>query len=118
MEQNIISDSSKVYISKSNVQGKGVFAACDIKKGELVGVCDVIRIQKDSITNDIEKYIYPFHRRYNQKCICLGFGSFFNHSEKPNCVLSKLDRDDLLMQFTATKNIKKDTEILITYANF
>ncbi len=98
--------------------GRGVFASIDIKKGEVVEVSPVLEMQNDDVFNLTESllgnYYFSFEERPKTVYIVLGFGSLFNHSEKPSASYKNLP-EDTAIEFRATRDIKKDEEITIDY---
>ena len=83
-------------IKKSNVDGLGVFATEDIKKGNNFGVSHV----KDSKAEN------GYWRT--------PLGGFINHSTNPNCEKLK-NRFTNNFYLVATKDIKKDEELTVYY---
>jgi hypothetical protein len=79
-----------VYVGESKINGKAIFAARDIKKGELIAPA---RIDK-------------------KRTPC---GRFTNHSVNPNSmfVLTGEPKSDILM--VATRDIKANEEVLMCY---
>jgi SET domain-containing protein len=95
---------------------RGVFATCDIKKGELLHEAPVI-----SYPNDQHQYIeqtiladYAFEYGINHSAILLGYGMLFNHSYQPNAVY-EISFSDHTFNFYAFTDIKAGDEILINY---
>jgi SET domain-containing protein len=97
-----------IEIKKSNIHGKGVFAKTFIPKNTQL-YCDIIEIEK----NILNKYQYPWNG--NIKCVCVGFGSFFNSSNKPNVKINKIDKINLIKYFITLKNIQKGEELTLNY---
>ena len=90
---------SNYYISKSNIQGVGVFTKKDISKNKTIGIVMSNKIPTNIlfiplITNDLGKYI--------------------NHSFSPNCYLS-YDKNKYLYYIKSSKSLKKHTEITLNY---
>lgn len=110
--------SDKVYINKSSIPnaGRGVYAACDIKKNEIIEKCPVIEIPKHDLANLNESilitYFYFFDK--NNAKVVLGFGSIYNHSYQPNAKYKNNPKDKTI-DFIALKDIKKDVEITVNY---
>tara|TARA_R100000234_G_C4955383_1_gene159274 strand:- start:463 stop:858 length:396 start_codon:yes stop_codon:yes gene_type:complete len=77
------------YKKKSSIHGYGVFALNNIKKEDVIGV--------GSIDNKYKTIL----------------GRFTNHSDFNNAMFYYLKNNDIVM--IATKDISKDTEILINY---
>ncbi len=102
MKQNVI-------VKKSQINGKGVFAAVDFKKGEVVLGWNPKPIKKADISklpkNDL-KYAGKFGGRYH---LMQPPERYVNHSCEPNTkVKNKSD--------VAIRNIKKGEEITSTYS--
>lgn len=98
-------------IKKSKIHGKGVFAARDFKKGEVVLRWDLSnRIKKKDIIKlpeQIRKNIYYYRGKY---IIPTSPGKYFNHSCNAN-TFAKNACD------IARRNIKKGEEITVNYSN-
>tara|TARA_R110002020_G_scaffold119601_2_gene272848 strand:+ start:4616 stop:5011 length:396 start_codon:yes stop_codon:yes gene_type:complete len=77
------------YKQKSNIHGYGVFALKHIEKGDVIGIGSIDNKYKTTL------------------------GRFTNHSNLNNAMFYYLKNDDVVM--VATKNIIKNTEILINY---
>ncbi|MEH7124969.1 SET domain-containing protein [Bacillus sp. JJ1532] len=95
---------------------RGVFATCDIKKGELLHEAPVI-----SYPNDQHQYIeqtlladYAFEYGKNHSAILLGYGMLFNHSYEPNAIY-EINFENHTFDFYAFTDIKAGDEILINY---
>ncbi len=112
--------SDKIYVASSKTPnaGRGVYARRDIKKDELIEKCPVIIVSEGDMANLNESiltsYFFYYGRDKNKLLITLGFGSIYNHSYQPNARY-KIKHNEKVMEFVATKEIKKDTEIVINY---
>lgn len=95
---------------------RGVFATCDIKKGELLHEAPVIPYPNDE-HQYIEKTLladYTFEYGINHSAILLGYGMLFNHSYEPNAIY-EINFNNHTFEFYAFTNIKAGDEILINY---
>lgn len=95
---------------------RGVFATCDIKKGELLHEAPVIAYPNDQ-HQYIEKTLlgdYAFEYGINHSAILLGYGMLFNHSYEPNATY-EINFDNRTFDFYAYTDIKAGEEILINY---
>ena len=99
-----------IEIKNSDIHGKGVFSTEYLPAGTLL-VCDVIVFPKDIIIDSV--YRYPWYR--DDGCICAGFGSFLNHSNEPNIVISSIDKKNLTKTFKTILDINMGCEILMKY---
>lgn len=112
--------SDKVYINRSRILNadRGVFARCDIKMGEIIEICPVILVPRHDMSNLNESvlvtYFFYFGKNKERLAIVLGFGSIYNHSYEPNARY-KIKPRQKTIEFSASKDIKKDTEITFNY---
>ena len=115
-----IQASEKVYIDKSRIPnaGRGVFARCDIKKGELIERCPIIKVSRHDTSNLSESilvtYFFYFGKDKEQLAVALGFGSIYNHSYQPNATY-KIKQKEETIDFVAIKGIEKGDEITVNY---
>ena len=115
--------SDKVYIGKSRIlkAGRGVYARCDIKKGEIIERCPIIEVPKYDMSKLRESilvtYFFYFGKNKNRLVIALGFGSIYNHAYKPNARY-KIRHTEKTIDFISLSNIKKDDEITVNYNNY
>ena len=88
----------EVYIDKSNIEGHGIFASCDLKAKYDLGST---HIKVPMIVGYIRTPL----------------GGFINHSSKPNCYLCiTQDWDDYIIYNVVTsKKIKKNEVIVLEY---
>ena len=104
--------------SKIPTAGRGVYAACDIKKGEVIETCPIIKISKDEAAHlnksSLVTYFFYFGKNKGDLLIALGFGSIYNHSYNPNADY-KIKPSKNIINFIALKDIEKDTEITTNY---
>jgi len=112
--------SDKIYIGQSKIlnAGRGVYARRDIKKGEIIEKCPVIEVPKYDMSNLRESilvtYFFYFGKNKERLVIALGFGSIYNHANKPNARY-KIRHTEKTLDFIALSDIKKDDEITINY---
>lgn len=110
----MINPSDKIYIDRSSIGGRGVFAARDMKKDELVETAPYIIIGDNDASGELLHY--EFGHEEGKNLFCLGYGSMYNHSKKPN-IEYRYSSNKLknCLDFIALKNIKKDEELFICY---
>ncbi|MFC0275035.1 SET domain-containing protein [Metabacillus herbersteinensis] len=108
--------SNSFKIKDTQKYGRGAFAICDIKKGEIIEASPVIVIPKEEVEH-LNKTIlsdYWFYWGEEERAIALGYGSIFNHSYTPNasfyCYLP-----NLTIYFYAIRDIKNGEEITTNY---
>lgn len=110
----------EIAIEIKTVSGKnrGVFATRDIAVGEIVETCPVIPLtaaEREHLeTTILDNYIYPWQEEEEDACMVLGLGSLINHSYSANTDW-KPDIVNLVMNYVATKPIKKGEEVTTNY---
>ena len=113
--------SDNIYMGKSGIlnAGRGVYAARDIKKGEVIERGPIIEVSKNDTSNLKESilvtYFFYFGKNKERLAIALGFGSIYNHSYMPNTTY-KIKPREKIIDFIALEDIKKDKEITFNYA--
>lgn len=97
-------------------RGQGVFAAQDIKKGDVLEYSPVIPLSAGewaSVSQTVLRYsCYPWGKDEKDAAVALGYGSLFNGSFEPTAYCISL-LDDLVMEFCAARDIKKGEEITV-----
>jgi SET domain-containing protein len=91
---------SKLYISNSKIEGKGVFAKEKLNKDENLGVA-LVKISESG--NPDKDYFRT------------DLGAFVNHSNSPNC---KVKREGDKIYYITLKKVNVGEEILINYKEF
>src|SRR3989338_5982455 len=111
----------KIYIAPSNIAlaGRGVFAASNIEKGELIEQCPVIEMMEADIRATLEgislrNYYFIWGNERDRAAVALGYGSIYNHSFEPNARYDKLIEEKRI-DFVALKTIPKNEEITVNY---
>ena len=92
--ENKFSPNKKYNVDESEIQGKGVFASKDLKKGEVIGLLhDIIEMGNK----------YKFTE----------LGKFHNHSDSPNCHNELVDVNKRFL--VATRDISEGEELTTDY---
>lgn len=104
---------TKVYVGKSKINGKGIFAKKDIKKGEIIFIAKgkIIKYLPKEDLSDLHiglNWIGVDENIWVDPCGTLF--DFINHSCVPNAGIKGK------ITFIALKNIKKDKEITFDYS--
>lgn len=125
-EKQILSNwfvSQKIKIEESSVHGLGVFAKEHIKKYEVIERAPIIIFGNDLLSDwltDTESrhilhdhaFIWPDGRH----CICLGYGSVYNHSNDNNSQFKFRDNKVCpSIEFIAVRDIQPGEEIFTHY---
>ena len=110
--------SPKIEVKKSQIPqaGRGVFARDLIKKNEIIEDCPVLVVPRKDYPILKKTILHNYYFMWGKvTCgICFGFGSFYNHSYKPNATYKK-DTQNNIIKFIAIKDIKKNEEITVNY---
>ncbi|HEY2381197.1 MAG TPA: SET domain-containing protein-lysine N-methyltransferase [Terriglobia bacterium] len=98
--------------------GRGMFAARDFLKGELIERAPIIPIDEKKWPNAAKTILsdYAFDWGINDEhaAIALGYISIYNHSYSPNAQLEQM-LDELMMEIIAIKDIRTGEQITINY---
>lgn len=112
--------SRKVFLAKSTIPGagRGIFAACDLHKDELIECCPVIEIPPAQVSylqeTELSNYYFQWGEDQRELAVCFGFGSLYNHSYEPNATYQK-NYEGKVISFVTIKEIKKGEEITVNY---
>lgn len=113
-----LSRPNKIYIKQSSIHGIGVFASQDIEADEILEECPILFLptKKGDMNYVLIDYTFqwPKNLEWTNHVIALGYGSLYNHSDKPNADWIS-DEEKNVFRFTSIKPIKKDDEITIYY---
>ena len=107
-----------IFIDSVPGKGRGMFAAKDFKKDEIIEVCPVYIIpekdfelfEKTQFTN----YLFAWGEDDEGYCVCLGYGSIYNHSFEPN-IEFETDMKNMTIVFKALRDIAKGEELCSDY---
>lgn len=102
----------KTKVLKDKKKGRGLYADSEIKKGELIEVCELILMNLNEVQDSLEGYVYGYTK--TKAAIALGNGSLLNHSDKSNSDFYFNYRKQQLC-ITAKKKISPGEEITINY---
>ncbi|MBL4715000.1 MAG: hypothetical protein COC01_08275 [Bacteroidetes bacterium] len=103
-----------VEVKVSSIHGKGVFAKCNIKKGEVIAESHVILLHhNEQLPEQLATLEFPWDDEYYALCIS-DVGSFFNHSKQANTRIHQ-NQDKKTQEFIALCDIRKGDEVMIYY---
>ena len=107
----------RYQIKDSKKHGLGVFAAQDIRNGELIERCAYIVIDDDDLRADnrLNDYLFTSPDCNTDYLVMMGAGMLFNHSSPGNCEWEIDPADNRFVLFKATCDIKSGCEILHDY---
>ncbi len=116
----------KLEVRKSSTHGYGVFAKEDIKEGELLEECHYCELEGYIDDDEFQKYMFfcddgelPSGQKREHHCVVFGYASLYNSANEFEDVnvwwKFKKHISYKLFVFTATKDIKKDEELLHWY---
>ena len=112
----------KIEVRESTVSGWGVFAVERIDKHEIFESCPLILFHKVIIDDYYRMYgtdrhildDYLFKWKNSHMAIALGYGSVYNHSNKPNATF-RSRTDTSVIEFVSRRVIEPGEEIFIHY---
>jgi SET domain-containing protein len=105
-----------IYLREVAGKGRGVFAARNYKKGELVEAAPVIVIPDEHLDLIDKTALADYYYKWGDShfALALGYGSLYNFSAKPNLTF-KPDLESKVMLYRTRKSIRKDQELTINY---
>lgn len=112
----------KTYVGPSAIEGVGVFAAEDIKKGQAIYRFDplfdklvprsLMETGPETLASFIKRYGYPYNLDPTMFVIDLDHGRYMNHSDAPNTNFQGVTDG------YAIRDIKAGEEIVCNYNEF
>jgi SET domain-containing protein len=110
--------SNKIEVKDSPIEGKGVFAKENIKKGEIIENCHFTILEQKfpQIDKKLQEYVFAWPKDLwgGKSVVVWGFGSIYNHSKNNNADW-KTDEKNNLFTFFAIKDITIGEEICTNY---
>jgi SET domain-containing protein len=94
-----------------------MFCTEDIQKGSVIEICPVIIIPGEQARLIMREHIlYSYYFEWNKDSIALalGYGSLYNHAEKPNAFF-EINPGEEQIVFKAERRIRAGEEILVDY---
>src|SRR5215831_3625741 len=111
-------NSKGVRMSVVEGHGRGMFAARNFLKGELIERAPIIPINEKQWPNAaktiLSDYAFDWGEKDEHAAIALGYISIYNHSYSPNAQLEQM-LDELMMEIIAIKDLEQGDEITINY---
>lgn len=105
-----------IYLREVAGKGRGVFAARNFKRGELVEAAPVIVISDENADLIDKTTLADYYYKWGDShfALVLGYGSLYNFSATPNLSF-KPDLENKVMLYRVRKSIRKDQELTINY---
>lgn len=107
-----------LYIAHTDTRGRGVFTSVDIHEGDVIEVCNIIKIPKRELPiihkTVLHDYYFLWGHELEDCAIALGYGSLYNHEIHPNANFI-LDIENETIDIEAIKDIKAGEEITLNY---
>ena len=105
----------KITVKNTKKMGRGVFAAENIKTGEILEVAPIIILKHEDFVDTRWNLLFEYYFWLDHEVVlALGYGSLYNHSLNANAGY-KIDIKKRSITFTAIKDIKKGKEIFFNY---
>lgn len=110
---------SRVKVKTTRQKGRGVFANCRIRRGEIIEIAPVIVLSRReaSLFKKLRRlcsFCYCWGASGNQTAFVLGFGALYNHSYSPNADHNPLTKRNTMV-FRALRDIAPGEEITHNY---
>jgi uncharacterized protein len=108
---------TKIFIAESKIpkSGRGVFAAENISKGEVIEEAPILILKFEDFVDTRWNLLFEYYFWMDKFVVlALGYASLYNHSLEPN-ITYKIDKTEKLIRFTSLKDIKKGEELLFNY---
>lgn len=118
--EETILGASIVWRKISDEKGRGVFAARDIREGEVIEISPVVPVAKGNIVENGDApdgYLLQWDAdtEGEEYAMPLGYVMLYNHSENPTIVIES-DMEEYTMTVKAARDIKAGEELTWNYA--
>ena len=107
-----------IFVAETSFKGRGVFTTMDIPSGSVIEICPLILIPANQTTLIDQTEIYNYYFVWDESyiAIALGYGSLYNHSDRPNAkVIYDFETNEI--QIEAERDISANEEITINYTD-
>ncbi len=108
----------RLEVKETEGRGRGVFARVAIEAGESVEDCPVIVVPEEQVEamggTILHEYFFKWGGTHDAGAIALGFGSLYNHSDRPNAMYVR-KYDLRMLTFVALRDIAVGEEITVSY---
>ena len=109
-----------LYLLKNDKKGRSVHSANLIRKGDLIEICPIIKLSKKDLKRIhrtvLFEYYFLWGRKLEKGAIALGYGSLYNHADKPNARF-QLDLINDEIHILCKRKISPGQEITISYTD-
>jgi hypothetical protein len=107
---------TNIYLREVAGKGRGVFAARNFRKGELVEAAPVIVMPDEHIEIIDKTALADYYYKWGDDhfALALGYGSLYNFSATPNLSFQP-DLKGKIILYRARKSIREDQELTINY---
>jgi uncharacterized protein len=119
--KNINKYYQNIYLDKSNIAGRGVFAGKDFEENEVIEIVYFLADKKVENRSGANDYIIGSNFEGNSN-LMLGYASLYNHDDNPNSKyqmhpfgLDKISASSQFIEVKAIRKINKGEELTISY---
>lgn len=106
-----------VVVKSTKSKGRGVFAAKDFRRGEIIEKCPVIALSSAEYrkcrSTILDQYFYDWISASDAAAV-LGYGMIYNHSYTPNATYHRQYSTQTLT-YKALRDISRGEEITVNY---
>jgi SET domain-containing protein len=111
----VVASTGSLYVARSPVSGRGVFAARAFAAGETIEVCPVLTVRAGRARFLEESGLAGYYFDWKQGlAIALGYGSLYNHSWRPNARYDH-DYDEAVVVYSAVRDVAAGEEVTVNY---
>lgn len=108
----------ELYITESELHGRGVFTGVPIAAESLIEICPVLVLPAKDMeaikSTALYDYYFDWGENNDQPALALGHGSIYNHSYEPNARYLA-DFEQQTLSFYALRDIEAGEEIRVNY---
>lgn len=103
---------SEIYIGDAGSKGRGVFAARPIQPSDTIEISPMMLMKK--VPEEFEDYVFEVSQTVYG--LAMGYGSFYNHSNKPKAIYYiTVGKQNTYLEVMALNLILPGEEITINY---
>lgn len=107
-----LAQTDRLYVAKSSLGGRGVFASQVFQKGDLVERCPYLRLDGEDADGLLLDYV--FEDTDDTVVLPLGYGLLYNHASPGN--LEHYDDEvDEVFEYYATRRVEPGEELCLDY---
>jgi hypothetical protein len=107
-----LAQTDSLYVARSSLGGRGVFAGKVFQKGDLVERCPYLRLEADDADGLLLDYV--FEDGEDTVVLPLGYGLLYNH-DSPGNLEHYDDEVDEVFEYYAIRRVEQGEELCLDY---